>query len=145
MPQLLDYASCAYPLFQKYLFIMLWISVLGTIHKLAIKLVNLFKCFKSSSLFCSDCHSLHFCSMSQWQWQGQRITDFSEHWVLTFPQYACIATNTLLPVIDSIIKFVLDAMHGQALFSHRGIIAYSQYKWLTWATHTENDNILWAK
>ena len=42
-------------------------------YKFAIKSVSLFKYFKLSSLLCSGYHSLHFCSISQWQWQGKRF------------------------------------------------------------------------
>ena len=93
---------------QKFLFIMLCnIGNRYCMYKFPIRSVDLFKYFKSSSLFCNDCYSLHLiCSMSQWQWW--------EQWIMTSVSTECrispnIVTNTLLsqPVIDSIMFWML--------------------------------------
>ena len=54
-------------------------------HKFAINLVSLFKYLKSCSLFCNDCHSVHFCSMLQWQGQ----------WVMTLASTYCRLSSSV--------------------------------------------------
>ena len=52
--------------------------------------MSLFKYFKSTSLFCNNCNSVHFCSVSQW-WEQWVVTSSLEHWMWTFIHFMYIA------------------------------------------------------
>ena len=63
----------------------------------AIRSVSLFKYFKLNSLFCSDCYSLHFCSM--WQCMvSTMVCDFSTGAMsVDFTHYTQLYQTTIVP------------------------------------------------
>ena len=72
-------------------------------------LVSLFNYFESNSLFCNNCHSLYFCSITVTVAMARGMgRDFSGAVSADFHPIH-VATNTLLcrSVIDFIINFVL--------------------------------------
>ena len=82
----------------------------GTIKVCQQTLVSLFKYFDSSSLFCNNCHSLCFCSITVTVVMARAMGhDFSGALSVDFHPIQ-VATNKLLSqlVIDSIINLVLD-------------------------------------
>ena len=70
--------------------IILWIWVLGT-YKFAIKSVNLLKYFKSSSLFCNDCHNL---------------PSLLQHFTVTMPRALMTSANAECRVSHIIHRYV---------------------------------------
>ena len=81
----------------------------GTIKVCHQILVSLFKYFESSSLFCNNCHSLYFCSITVTVAMARGMShDFSRAVSVDFHPIH-VAANTLLcrSVIDFIINLVL--------------------------------------
>ena len=125
----------------------------GTIKVFHQILVSLFKKFESNSLFCNNCHSLYFWSITVTV-AMVRAMGCDMQWTTRVHFHPIhVATNTLLSrsVIDSVINLVLAVPIASLVwldplaFLCREIIAYSTSA-LCWpCIATESDNLLWGK
>ena len=122
--------------------IMVVYQIHWALYKFAIKSVSLFKYFKRSSLFCNDCHSLHFTFVEFHSGSGEG-TSWWLQWTLSvefsFTQYKCSYVATCYYVVASLVWSNPIFMHAGAFISLTVQAPYTG-RWKKYLTYVH-----WAK